>query len=170
MRVSATKGQQPDAAAAKPLVLAAAAAAAAAVALIAATTVVAAPAALAAADIPNYGPWTLINMTPFNMELAVQFERRPTCTQPSQNWGTDDGCASGTYPSPRGRCNVANVHATAVVPPGKPGDPPRVVAEADWAPTDPDSQRFSTWVVLQYADKAPPEAPTNVIRVVQVVD
>jgi hypothetical protein len=59
---------------------------------------------------------------------------------------------------------VSGIHATAVVQ-DKPGGPPRIVAEADWSPTAPNSQDYSEWVVIQMA---PLDAPS--IRVLHILD
>jgi hypothetical protein len=128
-----------------------------------------AAAGLAVQDPPSYGPWSFYNMTPYLVELSLEYSPEnplnPSDTCYNSIGGTDAG-RYFVYPSPRGQCQVVNIHATALEAPTKPGGNPTIVSTSDWQPTGILSTAFNTWVVMQVQDGT----PTGSLKIAEVVD
>jgi len=116
--------------------------------------------AAAANSTPDYGPWSFYNMTQYQVELFFDFSSDGT-TCLSNFGGTGPGYYY-TYPMDRGSCTVKSVVATAFTL-DKSGNP-KIVDQVGWEPTDPDSQKFSQWAVLQVQNESPS------IKVVHIID
>jgi len=117
--------------------------------------------AAATSSTPDYGPWSFYNMTQYQVDLFLVYDDDGTC------WAGDDGTTNPgfkfTSPTDRGSCKINRVVATAFKT-YTPGGKPKVVDEVIWVPTDPDSQKYSEWVVLQVQNENPS------IQVVHIID
>lgn len=107
--------------------------------------------AIAAADTPSLGPMSFYNMTPYQVELFFNFVRDGTCSPPGGPGATPPGTRF-TYQNPRGTCKVSDIHVTAYTQDNK---GPTIIASLDWVPTDPNSQQYNQWVVMQVQDGSP---------------
>lgn len=107
-------------------------------------------------------------MTQYTVVLSIEYAPADGCQ--NQFGGADPGFQF-TYPSPRGACEVVNVEATALIPPKQPGGNPTIVASVDWGPTDPNSQPYNQWVVMQLlgGPDSKPGSPPN-LKVVHIID